>query len=347
MIKSLTSLRGIFILFIFFHHCNIYPGGGTMAVAFFFVLSCFCMTLGYKDRILSPEFNYRNYITRRLIKYFPLHWLTLFAALPFVSLSFNKSTLFTLVVNAVLIQTWIPIKSVFFSFNAVSWYLANTIFFVVVFPFILRFILKISTKCRFMTVGIVIVLYTTLFLLLPHNLYHAILYISPYIRLTDFVLGIFLALGYIRLKESLLGRVNLILWHIIVFSLIMLLVLESCLLSEYLTFVAPVYWFFVSLLILTTSLNPLYGNLLENKYIYRIGELSFTIFLTHKLVLKYTLLLFKILNVENDLLFVCIAFLLTIVISAITDRYILKTTTQWLTKKIQPSMIAQSLNCPK
>lgn len=44
MIKSLTSLRGIFILFIFFHHCmNLYPGGGSMAVTFFFVLGGFSM----------------------------------------------------------------------------------------------------------------------------------------------------------------------------------------------------------------------------------------------------------------------------------------------------------------
>lgn len=63
MIKSLTSLRGIFILFIFFHHClNIYPGGGSMAVAFFFVLGGFSMTLGYKERVLNSEFSYKQYM---------------------------------------------------------------------------------------------------------------------------------------------------------------------------------------------------------------------------------------------------------------------------------------------
>lgn len=66
MIKSLTSLRGIFILFIFFHHClHLYPGGGTMAVAFFFVLGGFAMTLGYKDKIMKEDFNYKQYLTRR------------------------------------------------------------------------------------------------------------------------------------------------------------------------------------------------------------------------------------------------------------------------------------------
>ena len=56
MIKSLTSLRGLFILFIFFHHClGLYPGGGSMAVAFFFVLGGYSMTLGYKDKVIKPD----------------------------------------------------------------------------------------------------------------------------------------------------------------------------------------------------------------------------------------------------------------------------------------------------
>lgn len=58
MIKSLTSLRGIFILFIFFHHClSLYPGGGSMAVTFFFMLGGFAMTLGYKGKIVSKDFD--------------------------------------------------------------------------------------------------------------------------------------------------------------------------------------------------------------------------------------------------------------------------------------------------
>lgn len=84
MIKSLISLRGIFILFIFLHHAGVYAGGGSMAVAFFFVLSGFSMTLGYKDRVLKPEFSYKQYIARRCIKFYPLHWITLIADIPYV-----------------------------------------------------------------------------------------------------------------------------------------------------------------------------------------------------------------------------------------------------------------------
>ena len=55
MIKSLTSLRGIFILFIFLHHAGVYVGGGSMAVAFFFVVSG-------KKFIFAAIFDNNNYI---------------------------------------------------------------------------------------------------------------------------------------------------------------------------------------------------------------------------------------------------------------------------------------------
>ena len=88
IIKELTSLRGIFILLMFFWHCkSLYPGGG-MAVSFFFVLSGYSLTLGYKHRLLQPGFSYKNYFTRRCIKFFPLHWMCLLAAIV-LQISFN------------------------------------------------------------------------------------------------------------------------------------------------------------------------------------------------------------------------------------------------------------------
>ena len=215
MIRSLTSLRGIFILFIFFHHClNLYAGGGTMAVTFFFVLGGFSMTLGYKDRVMSPEFDYRQYITRRAIKFYPLHWLTLLAALPFAVVSFDKWTFPMFTVNTALLHSWIPIKSVYFSFNAVSWYLANTMFFAVMFPFVLRFFLNMTSKGSSIMLSVIIILYAILAIILPREWYHAILYISPYVRLTDFILGIFLALGYMKLRNKIdTPYINNVLWH--------------------------------------------------------------------------------------------------------------------------------------
>lgn len=299
MIKSLTSLRGIFILFIFFHHClNIYPGGGSMAVAFFFVLGGFSMTLGYKERVLNPEFSYKQYITRRCFKFYPLHWLCLLAVLPLAGLPLTLKQGGVFALNAALLQTFLPLRQLFFSYNAVSWYLADTLFFAVVFPPLIRMILKSTPEGRIAIAALFVAVYIMVAALIPTELYHYTLYISPYMRLTDFVFGIYLALGYLSMKEkhkefTFLNSETASL--LVIFVLIALLVVESCLLPKPVFHVAPVYWALVAAVILVASLASLNegDRLLENKYFQRLGELSFTIFLTHQLVLRYMTILFN------------------------------------------------------
>lgn len=246
MIKSLTSLRGIFILFIFFHHCmNIYPGGGSMAVTFFFVLGGFGLTLGYKDRVLNQEFSYRQYITKRCIKFYPLHWLCLIATLPLVGLPLTLKQGGVFMANAALMQTLLPIKSLFFSYNAVSWYLANTLIFAILFPLLARWILKTSPKGRMGIAILFAVVYIAVAVLIPTEWYHTVLYISPYMRLTDFVFGIYLALGYLKIKSGAYELKVLkqgTFSFLIIIGLIALLVVESCLLPKPIFHIAPVYW---------------------------------------------------------------------------------------------------------
>lgn len=346
MIRSLTSLRGIFIIFIFFSHClHLYPGGGTMAVAFFFVLGGFGMTLGYKERVVKPEFSYREYITKRCTKFFPLHWLTLLVAVPFVTLSFGWEQIPIFFLNASLLQTWIPIPHVYFSYNWVSWYLANTLFFAVVFPFLFRWIVRAEPQGKVMIAVGSTLLYVLVAIFLPLEMRHAILYISPYMRLTDFVFGIFLAFVYLKFKKQEVGRKTSIVYQLVVIAAISLLVVESCLVSESTSFIAPIYWPLVAVVIMLASLSGTTGGdlILENKWLQRLGELSFTIFLTHQLVLRYTTVVFeKILHFENNIVYVILTLALTILVSAVVEKYILKPITQWLTRRIQPSMTARS-----
>ena len=346
MIKSLTSLRGIFILFIFFHHClTLYPGGGTMAVTFFFVLGGFVMTLGYKDKIASKDFDYKQYLTRRCIKFYPLHLLCILAVMPLAFLSFTWLDVPKLALNAVLLQTWVPIPEWYFSFNWVSWYLANTMFFAAVFPFVFKCISGASSKGKGLMASLMAIIYVVVAVSIPEEKYHAILYISPYMRLMDFVLGIFLALDYLKLKECPMEKRNNAVCQIAIVSLIVLLVVESCLLSENATLFAPVYWIPVALLILIASLSETSwgGQILQNKWLQRLGELSFTIFMVHQIILRYTTVVFyKILHFENVIVYVVFTLTMTIVVSVVVDKYILKPITQWLTKRNQPSMTARS-----
>lgn len=134
--------------------------------------------------------------------------------------------------------------------------------------------------------------------------------------------------------------------QIMSFVLIVLLVIESCLLGEKYSLIAAVYWPVVVLLILTASLteyNGGGGNWLQNRLLQFVGGLSFIIFMIHQIILRYTTVVFeKILHVENDVIYVVFTLSFTIIASIIVEKFILNPITQWLTKRIQPSMIAQS-----
>lgn len=316
-----------------------------MAVTFFFVLGGFAMTLGYKDKVMMAGFSYGQYLSRRCIKFYPLHWLCIFAIMPLAFLSFSWMDIPKLFLNAVLLQTWIPIKEIYFSFNAVSWYLADTMFFAIVFPLIFKRISSASSKGRVALATALAVIYVIVALLIPEEKYHAVLYISPYMRLMDFVLGIYLALGYMKLRERPVRNRNCVISQIVVALLIVFLVVESCLLSETATLFAPVYWIPVALLILIASLSERMGGgkWLLNRWLQCVGEMSFIIFMVHQIILRYSTAVFdKILHFENDIIYVVFTLAMTIIVSIVVDKYILKPITQWLTKRIQPSMIVRS-----
>ncbi len=259
MIKELTGLRAIFILLIFFHHClYLYPGGGSLAVSFFFVASGFSMTLGYHTKVLKSNFNFRQYATRRIIKFYPLHWICLVATLPFMLEAFNWKHLPLFVINATLMQSWFPIQDVYFSFNKVSWFLSDILFFAAVFPLVYRWIDDALKGSRRTVVIVVLIVYMVIAILLPSNFRHAVLYINPLVRLLDFIYGIFLAKVFLQLNEK--GKVKTVvgnhrlLAELIIFTLIAFLVVESCVLGKDIRVVSPVYWPLLSVVLIVSSL---------------------------------------------------------------------------------------------
>lgn len=210
-IPELNTLRFVFMVMIFFHHmnnCTMFPPGGYLAVSFFFVLSGFSMTIGYHDRIQSPGFSYYKYIARRATKFYPIHWLVLFIT---IALEFHwgthDSNLFwpRLTTNFFLVQSFIPDRFFYFSFNSPSWYLCNTLFYCLLFPFILKVLCRSKKSVRTTILLGMIAIFVLLVVLVPKEYHHAILYVNPLVRLLDFVLGIYTGLyflDYINRKPS-------------------------------------------------------------------------------------------------------------------------------------------------
>ena len=134
MINSLQSLRGIFAIMIFLHHFPIngkgwFEAGGACGVDFFLILSGFVMSAGYEMKVVSSQFSYRSFMLKRLIRVYPLHLLCLIGFIIIALISAAPVSYRCLIPNLLLLQSWFPMQSVYFSGNAVSWCLSDLLFF--------------------------------------------------------------------------------------------------------------------------------------------------------------------------------------------------------------------------
>lgn len=353
MIKELSSLRGIFILFIFLHHMSVFPGGGGMGVAFFFVLGGFAMTLGYHQKVMLPEFRYSSYLTKRMIKFYPLHWLCLLAVLP---LCVDTFSWLTLPFNAALLHSWVPISDFYFSYNTVSWYLADTLFFAVVFPFLFKGIKSMNRPPKWIIVVLLVLVYIFLTILIPDNKRHAILYINPLVRLLDFIAGISAGLLLLNVKENRLIK-NIVEKHSkffnwFVFLLVGALIIQTVAESMIgIKTCPPLFWPLIMIIIIITSLLGVYqlsGSLISNKWLVLFGEYSFPFFMLHQIIIRYvykfirpSLCLLTDNNYILQVMLIIVCFVITLIATILIHNYINKPLTQWLTKKIQPSTTAR------
>lgn len=257
-IPELSGWRALFILMIFFHHVDLLPGGGSIGVGFFFLLGGFAMTLGYSQKVIEPSFDYGKYFWKRAFKFYPIHWVFLFAFLVLNYLCSAPYGIKTFIPNFLLIQSFIPEKAFFYSYNSPSWYLCNTLYFAALFPFIIRAIhrFKDSLWIKVMMV-ILVVAFVIVQFIVPENQALAILYINPLVRVYDYVVGILAALWLLRWLES--GKtVNRLVMHLMLL-LSVALVIGLFQLDGSIRHHAPVLWIPILGILLTTSLLSVGG----------------------------------------------------------------------------------------
>lgn len=191
MIDNLQSLRLFFAIMIFFHHYIGFYAGGSCGVSFFMILSGFAMSAGYGSKVLSDNFNFKSFLFKRVTRIYPLHLLCLLIFVVLNIANLDLMDYLKLIPNLLLLQSWFPSTSFYFSGNAVSWCLSDLLFFYCLFPYLYRFFDRLRYRNLMYLGFLLIILYIVIMLILPEKLIHPILYISPVFRLYDFILGIF------------------------------------------------------------------------------------------------------------------------------------------------------------
>ena len=293
MIRSLTSLRFVFAVLVFFHHCDFLMGAskygpifsqGRIGVGFFFVLSGFVLSYSYAEKMGQAEAGISRYYRLRIFRIYPLHWLTLLFILPLI-LYTGKFSVSVFLLIFFLLQAFSSRESVYFSYNEVSWSISVEIFFYALFPFLIR--LSPKQISAILLAGAAILLGLGLIYRDP-ALQQYYFYIFPVARLFDFMLGI----GLFHLFKTGVCKD----WKGLEIAAVGILVLAFSLhgyipqVFQYSLF----YWIPISLLILAFAYEkgPLSRHLRGKVFVY-LGEISFGFYMIHQLLMRYGYLLIE------------------------------------------------------
>lgn len=296
MIQSLQSLRGVFAIIIFLHHFMLngqpaFVAGGDVGVCFFIILSGFVLSVGYYGKVLSPNFAIRPYIKKRISRLYPLHFMGFIIAIVFYI--DNDFPIKPALSNLLLVHAWIPSDNYYFTFNSVSWTLSVLLFCYLAFPGIVRIIEKTSLIALIMLCAVLISIYGLFIAILPENLILPIGYISPTMRIADFIIGVLLYKVYVYVKSNKsLPLLSTFCATILQFTAIALIAGALALYSQIplRLAIASYWWIPCGILILAFSItdgnNTIISRLLRHRVLLWFGAISFDFFILHQLIIR-------------------------------------------------------------
>jgi peptidoglycan/LPS O-acetylase OafA/YrhL len=275
-------------------------------VSFFFVLSGFILCYTYRD--FDKAGSLRNFYVARIARIWPLHLFMIGAFLVLLPAAqwFNPGTegdhAAILLTNVFLIQSWIPIFAFYFGLNAVSWSISTEAFFYLVFP-VLRH--RWTRTWHWKTLSILIVAFGVLAIATERGIApidvqkpmafsaEGIGYISPFVRIVEFVLGMLAANAYDALRKRKLPG-GLIEWTAMEIGAVALVILINqwtghdpgpsawtvftveCTAAPAFLVVVLVFAFNKGMISRAISLRPLVI----------LGEASFALYLSHQLLYR-------------------------------------------------------------
>lgn len=309
-IDSLQGLRAIAFLAVFISHAGIgsYGALGAWGVSVFIIMSGFLSTYNYFDKELiddSVEFS-----ARKIRKLYALHVIMLLSAVLLELYSIFKHASYgsiaglvvDTIMDAALLQAWIPKSEYYFSLNSVSWYLSVAAFLYLAFPNLLRIIKKYN-NCSDAIFGIVIAVIAQIVLSLFALAFakkgatewfsqHWMTYVCPIYRLGDFFIGCSLGYIYINRKPRITNAHMATIAEIAVVALTVGACkvfadgesLLGCEAIKYTLLFMPVS---AALVMLTARNVGLIAKSLETKAFVWLGNVSAYTFLIHIMTIRY------------------------------------------------------------
>lgn len=206
-IVPLDSLRGLFACCILYFHCGDkhFMQLATGGVVFFFVLSGFVLDMHHDAQLLRGAAHAR-FMKQKALRIFPLHWLSL-AVFTILTLLVSERGIYwkALLPNALLLQSYIPLRDYYFSFNVVSWFLCDILLCYLCYPFLARGLKGMKLKSQLFLLLLLFLSYCSFMYpwQLPDD--EAVVtwsHVFPLFRLFEFSMGIVAHHVFVALKDK-------------------------------------------------------------------------------------------------------------------------------------------------
>lgn len=205
-LDALTGLRFFAAFGVFLYHALMHLYGRSDfwiisggAVSFFFVLSGFILTYVYQRRLTRS--GVAMFYVTRLARIWPLHVFVLAIAFVFqyqTKYQYYPDLLPKLLGHLLLVQSWVPLESWPMDFNGVAWSISTEFGFYLAFPWLL-----LLGRRRFAVAYLAIAALTAVGLILinpsspeKHRLVFTVVYCHPLFRLLEFASGMMVAHAY-------------------------------------------------------------------------------------------------------------------------------------------------------
>jgi len=324
---------------------------GVLGVSLFFVLSGFLITfLLLEEKKKNGQINLKFFYLRRVLRIWPLYFFIIILSvfilphielfnIPNMTLRFDYNSEFIKVILLFLFfLTNILISIKLVPFATQTWSIGTEEQFYLIWPLIINRIEKLEKV--FIAI---IVFYNLLIILLKSNILPEVKYSSifeTYIRLIQLDSLAFGALGacFLYKRSKILSK---IVNNFSFCTSLILVIFIAAFNSSVLYFKSSLVAICFIVIILNLVHNKRLHNILENKFFFKMGEISYGLYMYHQIVIALCInCLLKYSGFNNIILYI-FTFVITILISIVSYKFLEK---PFILKKKHYTFRSQTVN---
>ena len=327
--NGLNAIRGIAAIFIFLHHVGlegyVVTSFGDCFVSFFFILSGFLSTSSCEKRYATKAQSIESmsrFIIRKIGKLYPLYFLCLILAL---IVKGNNLDIPVILLNAAMLQSWIPNPDIYFSGNSVSWFVSSLMFCYIMFIPMFR-LMKNHYPIFIMLSATLFVSYFIVIQFIPDMLLTPIIYISPIMQFSAFLFGMILWNFFKRVSFSLQHMESL---YVLCVLVLVAMILLYCYVPE--RYALSSYWWLIwGVVIYLTAKRDMadtsnFTASVVGKALLAMGRISFPVYMLHTLVIAAYARICHFFAFESPIsLTIAITFVASLCLSLAIDLHLYK-----------------------